>query len=936
MNDFIEILGARENNLKNIDLLIPRNKLIIFTGLSGSGKSTLAFDTIFAEGQRRYMQSLSSYARQFLGQFEKPDIDFALGLSPTVSIDQKSTNNNPRSTVGTITEIYDYLRLLFARIGDEFCLICNEKITAGSAQNIVKSIKKLDNNTKIRLISPIVSDRKGEYAISLSNLKKNGFSRVIIDGYDYDLNDDIVLKKNVRHDISVIIDRIVIKDGIDSRLTESVELALKTGGGKLILHTLDDNRYQKFSQYRSCPNDHELALESLEPRYFSFNAPFGACEMCHGIGYKTSFDPSLLISNTNLSLEDGAIEIAKSAFYQSFYKAMSKKINFDLKTPYKKLPNDVKNAILYGKDITLDIEFKNNIGQIRRYKIKCEGIIPMFERRYSESISSDAKARYEQFMRKIPCIKCNGSRLKKEILNVKIDGKSIYDITEMPVSKTKEWIDDLELSPIKEKIAHEILKEIISRLQFMLDVGLHYLTLSRSASTLSGGESQRIRLATQIGAGLVGVTYVLDEPSIGLHQRDNDRLISSLKGLRDLGNTVIVVEHDADTMKASDHIVDIGPLAGESGGKIVHNGTYEEILKNKNSLTGMYLSGQKIIETPKTRRKISKDNYIKIIGAKENNLKNINVSFPLNVFTCVTGVSGSGKSSLVNSILSKTLEARLNKKMVASGSFDDFLGIEKVEKIVHVDQKPIGRTPRSNPATYVGVWDKIRQLYACLPRSKELGFSPGRFSFNVAGGRCETCQGDGVKRIEMNFLPDVFVQCESCGGSRYNKQTLTIKLKDKSIADILDMTIENAYNFFNKYPSIKKQISTLMDVGLGYIKLGQSATTLSGGEAQRVKLSLELQKRFSKKTIYVLDEPTTGLHFDDVSKLLKVLQSLVDKGNTVIVIEHNLDVIKSSDYIIDLGPDGGYQGGELVACGTPEQISKNKNSHTGKYLKLIL
>lgn len=945
MSERLIIKGAKEHNLKSVDLDLPRDQLIVFTGLSGSGKSSLAFDTIFAEGQRRYVESLSAYARQFLGQMDKPDVDFIEGLSPSVSIDQKSTNRNPRSTVGTITEVYDYLRLLFARTGVQHCPVCDEKIVSQTPQQIVDQILELPEGTKYQILAPIVRGRKGEYVDLFKDLQQKGFARALVDGEVVSLANPPQLEKKLKHQIDVVVDRLVSKEGIIQRLSDSIETALSLAAGLVIVDVVSasnekENGTQiKFSEHRSCPNEHELTLEEIEPRTFSFNAPYGACPQCTGIGFRLEVDQELIIPDPTKSLREGAIEPwakTSSEYFVNILNGLAKELDFSMDMAWGELSLEVKKAVLHGKDHKVEVSFRNRWGRERQYTTGFEGVIPFIERRHAETESDWSKDKYESYMRQVPCPSCKGSRLKAEVLAVKIAGKSIAEICELPISESRELLENLELQGRSLQIAGQILKEIQARLGFLLDVGLNYLTLARAAGTLSGGEAQRIRLATQIGSGLVGVLYVLDEPSIGLHQRDNRRLIDTLVRLRNLGNTLIVVEHDEDTIRASDWVVDIGPGAGEHGGVVVHSGKYEDLLTNEESITGAYLSGRRRIETPTTRRKTSKDRVIKVKGARENNLKNVNAEFPLGVFTAVTGVSGSGKSTLVNSVLYTVLANELNGARQVAGKHTKIEGIEHLDKVVHVDQGPIGRTPRSNPATYTGVWDHIRKLFAQTQEAKIRGYQPGRFSFNVKGGRCEACSGDGTLRIEMNFLPDVYVPCEECKGDRYNRDTLQVHFKGKNVADVLNMPIDEAAKFFEAVPAIARHLNTLVEVGLGYVRLGQSAPTLSGGEAQRVKLAAELQRRSKGKTIYVLDEPTTGLHFEDINRLLKVLQSLVDKGNTVVVIEHNLDVIKSADWVIDMGPEGGGGGGTIVAQGTPEQVSKNENSHTGRFLKEII
>ncbi len=942
----ITIQGAREHNLKNVSLSIPRNRMVVFTGLSGSGKSSLAFDTLFAEGQRRYVESLSAYARQFLGRMDKPDVDFIEGLSPAVSIDQKTTNRNPRSTVGTITEIYDYLRLLFARVATQYCPECGRKVSAQTTQQMTDTLLSLPMRTRLQILSPIVKGRKGEFKDTLELLRSDGYARVIIDNQMHELSEDIKLAKQKKHTIEVVIDRLVIKDGIRVRLNDSIETALKLSNGVVVADFVDEpqdssNRRQSFSEHRACPNNHPLELDEIEPRTFSFNAPYGACKDCSGIGYNLEIDPELVIPNIEKSLAQGAIEpwaMNKSAgmYYQHVLKGLAKDLGFSMDTPWKDLPEDVKHAVLYGHDFIVTVSYKNRWGRQREYSTGFEGVIRTLMRKHDETDSDQMRQYYESYMREVPCRACKGKRLRPEVLAVKIGNCSIADVCDMPVCESLNWINSLQLKGSQAIIAGEVLKEIRARLGFLNDVGLSYLTLSRGAKTLSGGEAQRIRLATQIGSGLVGVMYVLDEPSIGLHQRDNERLISTLHHLRNLGNTLIVVEHDEDTIRKADWLVDIGPEAGERGGEVVYCGPSSSIANAERSITGDYISGRRSILIPKMRRKVDPLRMLKIIGAREHNLKNIDVSIPLGVFTCITGVSGSGKSTLINSILYPVLANKLNGARIVPGKHKDIKGIDKCDKVVHVDQNPIGKTPRSNPATYTGVWDKIRSLFAQTSEAKVRGYGPGRFSFNVKGGRCEACHGDGTLKIEMNFLPDVYVECEACHGKRYNRETLEVKYNGKSVSDVLNMPISDAAIFFKSYPSISRYLKTLVDVGLGYIRLGQSAPTLSGGESQRVKLATELQRRSTGKTVYILDEPTTGLHCEDVRKLLIVLQSLVDKGNTVIVIEHNLDVVKSADWIIDLGPEGGDGGGSVVAQGTPESVAECDSSWTGKFLKPML
>lgn len=941
----IHVQGARENNLKNVDLTIPRNAMVVFTGLSGSGKSSLAFDTIFAEGQRRYVESLSSYARMFLGQVDKPDVDFIEGLSPAVSIDQKSTSKNPRSTVGTITEIYDYMRLLWSRIGRPHCPECGEEITQQTPQQIVDQLMSLPERTKLQVLAPVVSARKGEFVDLFKDLALQGYSRARVDGETIQLSEPPRLEKQYKHTIEVVVDRLVIKESVHQRLTDSIETALKLADGRVMVDLVDEpadspERVRTFSENLSCPNNHPLQIDEIEPRAFSFNSPFGACSACDGIGSKLQVDEELVIPNADLTLGEGAIAPwsqgkATTEYWLRLLKGLGKEVGFDLNTPWKDLPARAKKAVLNGKDFKVTVSYKNRFGRERRYTSGFEGVYAYIKRKHEETESDWSKDRYEQYMRNVACEACNGARLNPTILAVLVGGKSIADVTGMPMRESLTFMRKLELNDREAKIAELVLREIDARLQFLLDVGLDYLTLSRPAATLSGGEAQRIRLATQIGSGLTGVLYVLDEPSIGLHQRDNRRLIETLVKLRNMGNTLIVVEHDEDTMKESDWIVDVGPGAGEHGGEIVHSGTYQELLKNKDSLTGAYVSGKKSIEVPEKRRPVDKKRMIKVVGARENNLQNISVKFPLGVLTAVTGVSGSGKSTLVNEILYTALASKLNGAKKVPGRHKSIEGVDQLDKIIHVDQSPIGRTPRSNPATYTGVFDHIRKLFAETNEAKIRGYQPGRFSFNVKGGRCEACHGDGTLKIEMNFLPDVFVPCEVCHGARYNRETLEVKYKGKNIAEVLQMPVEEAAEFFAAFSPIARHLNTLVDVGLGYIRLGQPGTTLSGGEAQRVKLASELQKRSNGRSIYVLDEPTTGLHFEDIRKLLKVLQGLVEKGNTVITIEHNLDVIKSADWLIDMGPEGGDGGGQVIAEGTPEELAKVEESHTGYFLKEI-
>ena len=943
----IVISGAREHNLKNVDLAIPRNKMVVFTGLSGSGKSSLAFDTLFAEGQRRYVESLSAYARQFLGQMDKPDVDFIEGLSPAVSIDQKTTNRNPRSTVGTITEIYDYLRLLFARTGIPHCPECGEVIQAQTPQQIVDALLAYPEGTRFQVLAPVVKGRKGEFTELFDQLRSDGYSRVLVDGQMHRLSDSITLAKTHKHHIDVVIDRLAVKESAKQRLTDSVETALRLTGGVVTAEFVDLDqddpaRFRPFSEHRSCPNGHELELEEIEPRTFSFNAPYGACPACTGIGYSLEIDPELVISDPDKSLADGVIEPWSATKTQQEYNShllqgLADEMGFSLKTPWKDLPKKVQNAILHGHNFEVKVHYRNRWGREREYSTGFEGVVHSLMRRYHETDSDQMKQYYESYMREVPCQVCQGKRLRPEVLAVTVDGKSIVDVCDMPVCDSLAWALNLHLEGAAAKIAAEVLKEIRARLGFLNDVGLGYLTLSRAAATLSGGEAQRIRLATQIGSGLVGVMYVLDEPSIGLHQRDNEKLIETLHNLRDLGNSLIVVEHDQETIETADWLVDIGPGAGEHGGVITYSGPAKGIVDAPLSVTGDYLAGRREIAVPKQRRAVKKNGpRLRVVGARANNLKNLSVDIPLGVFTCITGVSGSGKSTLINQILYPVLADKLNGARIVPGKHTRVEGLDNLRKVIHVDQNPIGRTPRSNPATYTGVWDKIRQLFAKTPEAQVRGYGPGRFSFNVKGGRCEACHGDGTIKIEMNFLPDVYVECETCHGKRYNRETLEVKYNGKTVSDVLDMPIEEAAQFFKSYPSISRYLDTLVDVGLGYIRLGQPATTLSGGESQRVKLATELQRRSDGRTIYILDEPTTGLHFEDIRRLLAVLQGLVDKGNSVVVIEHNLDVIKSADRIIDLGPEGGEGGGTVVTQGTPEQVAECAESWTGKFLKPML
>ena len=939
MNDKIIIRGAKEHNLKNINLEIPRDKLVVITGLSGSGKSSLAFDTLYAEGQRRYVESLSSYARQFLGIMQKPDVESIEGLSPAISIDQKTTSKNPRSTVGTVTEIYDYIRLLYARIGVPYCPKCGKKIEKQTIDQIVESVLELDEGTKIQILSPIVRGRKGEFVKLLQGYVKEGFTRARIDGKTVELTEDLQIDKKKKHNVEIIVDRLVIKEDVKSRLTESIEIALKHANNIVIINVKNEKDILYSTNY-ACP-DCDISFEELSPRMFSFNNPFGACPTCAGIGYLMKMDEELIIPDKTKTLYDGVKAFGASTMKKSetmakmYFESIAKHYGVDITKSIKNLPRSFLDKILYGTG-TEEIDFEySSVAGTRKFKAPFEGVIPTLERRHSETKSQGMRDFYEYYMSDSDCPDCKGARLRKESLAVKVGSKNINELTNMPINKIKDYINSLKLTKKEQIISDQIIKELNKRLQFLIDVGLEYLTLSRSAGTLSGGEAQRIRLATQIGSALTGVLYILDEPSIGLHQRDNERLINTLKKLRDLGNTVLVVEHDEDTMLAADQVIDIGPGPGVHGGKVIAQGTAEEIMKFEDSITGQYLSRRKQIRVPEKRRKPKRES-IEVIGATENNLKNLNVKFPLGVFTCVTGVSGSGKSTLVNEVLYKSIARKLYESKEKPGKCKEIKGIENIDKIINIDQSPIGRTPRSNPATYTGVFDHIRDLFATTNEAKLRGYDKGRFSFNVAGGRCEACNGDGIIRIEMHFLPDVYVPCEVCHGKRYNSETLQVKYKGKTISDVLDMTVEEALEFFKNIPRIKQKIQTLYDVGLGYIKLGQPSTTLSGGEAQRVKLATELSKKPTGKTLYILDEPTTGLHIADVHKLVDILQRLVDTGNTIVVIEHNLDLIKTADYIIDLGPEGGDAGGTIVQVGTPEQIVKNEKSYTGKFLKEYL
>ncbi len=939
MKQYITIKGAKEHNLKNIDIKIPRNELVVLTGLSGSGKSSLAFDTIYAEGQRRYMESLSSYARQFLGQAEKPDVEKIEGLSPAISIDQKTTNRNPRSTVGTVTEIYDYFRLLYARIGIPHCPKCGKEIKRQTVDQMVDAIMELPEGTKFQLLAPVVRGRKGMHEKVLKQAKKSGYVRVIVDGSLYDLAEEITLDKNRKHDISIVVDRLVVKKGVERRLNDSIEAVMKLAEGSMIVDVVGERQINMSSSF-SCP-DCGISIDEIEPRSFSFNNPFGACPTCFGLGYKMEFDVDLMIPDQSVSIADGAIVVLgwqsctdKKSYTRAILDALAEEYHFDLNTPFNQMSEEARNIILYGTNgHEVKVHYKSQRGE-GVYDVAFEGLIRNVQRRYREVSSDSVKEEYESFMTVTSCDDCNGQRLKAESLAVTVADKNIYEITTMSIDKLVDFLENIELTDRQQFIGGGILKEIKARLNFLMDVGLNYLALYRATGTLSGGEAQRIRLATQIGSGLVGVAYILDEPSIGLHQRDNDKLIATLKHLRDLGNTLLVVEHDEDTMLAADHIVDIGPGAGEHGGEVIAQGTAAQIMKNKKSITGAYLSGRIRIPVPEKRKEPT--GWIAVKGARQNNLKNIDVSFPLGVLTCVTGVSGSGKSSLVNEILYKHLAKELNRARMKAGDHDAIEGLDQLDKVINIDQSPIGRTPRSNPATYTGVFDMIRDLFAGTKDAKTRGYKKGRFSFNISGGRCEACRGDGIVKIEMHFLPDVYVPCEVCGGKRYNRETLEVTYKGKNIYDVLNMTVDEACDFFQNVPSILRKIETLKEVGLGYIRLGQPSTTLSGGEAQRVKLATELSRRSTGKTVYILDEPTTGLHFADVHKLVEILQRLSDGGNTVIVIEHNLEVIKTADYIVDIGPEGGDGGGTIVMAGTPEEIAQCKESYTGKYLKKFL
>ncbi|WP_433913736.1 excinuclease ABC subunit UvrA [Brevibacterium litoralis] len=939
--DTIYVQGARAHNLKNVDIRIPRDSLVVFTGLSGSGKSSLAFDTIFAEGQRRYVESLSSYARMFLGQVDKPDVDIIEGLSPAVSIDQKSTSRNPRSTVGTITEVHDFMRLLWARVGKPHCPVCHEPITRQTPQQIVDQLLELPERTRFLVLAPVVRQRKGEFADLFADLQAKGFARAVVDGEQIQLSEPPTLKKQYKHDISVVVDRLVVRDGMRQRLADSVETGLAIAEGRLDVELVDEGTTRTFSEHMSCPNDHPLAIDEIEPRTFSFNSPFGACPDCDGIGSRLQVDESLVVPDEDLSLGAGAIAPwstgkTTAKYFNRLLKGLGDELGFDLKTPWSDLAPSQRKAILEGKDYKVEVKYKNRFGRERVYATGFEGVYQYILRKHGETESESSKERYESYMRQVPCATCKGARLKPEVLSVLVGGKSIAEVSDLALDQALEFLSGLQLDSRDRQVAAQVMKEITARLTFLLDVGLEYLSLSRTAGTLSGGEAQRIRLATQIGSGLVGVLYVLDEPSIGLHQRDNRRLIETLTRLKDLGNTLIVVEHDEETIEAADWIVDIGPGAGEHGGQVIYSGPVVGLAEAEDSVTGAYLSGRRRLEIPATRRAIDPDRIITVERARENNLRDVTVEFPLGVLTAVTGVSGSGKSTLVNDILYTRMANELNGAKRVPGRHKRITGIDQLDKVIHVDQSPIGRTPRSNPATYTGVFDKVRQLFAETEVARIRGYQPGRFSFNVKGGRCENCHGDGTIKIEMNFLPDVYVPCEVCEGARYNRETLEAHFKGKSIADVLDMPIAEAAEFFEAVPSIARYLRTLVEVGLGYVRLGQPATTLSGGEAQRVKLAAELQKRTRGRTVYVLDEPTTGLHFEDIRKLLSVLQSLVEKGNTVIVIEHNLDVIASADHIIDMGPEGGRGGGTVVATGTPEHVATVAGSHTGEFLARML
>ncbi|KDR94846.1 excinuclease ABC subunit A [Peptoclostridium litorale DSM 5388] len=939
-NEKIVIRGAKEHNLKNIDIEIPRNKLVVFTGLSGSGKSSLAFDTIYAEGQRRYVESLSAYARQFLGQMEKPDVEYIEGLSPAISIDQKTTSKNPRSTVGTVTEIYDYFRLLFARIGEPHCPVCKKKISQMTIEQIADKVMELGEGTRIQLMSPVVRGKKGRHEKTLDTIKKEGFVRVRVDGHVYDIGEDIELDKNKKHNIEVVVDRIVVKEGLDSRLYDSIETCVKLSDGLVVVDVVGDEEIMLSTKFACI--EHGIGIEDLSPRMFSFNSPFGACEQCNGLGFMKKVDPKLVVPNEDLSIRQGAVAAwassgagSEDTYYFKMMGSLAKHYGQSLDAPFRELDKKFVNKLLYGDDIVLSFDFESQYGGRRTYSSKFEGVINNLERRYLETSSDYIRQKIEEYMGENPCPKCKGDRLKDESLSVLVDGMNIAQLTDMSIALLTETIEGLKLTEMQKLIGKDIIKEIRERLHFLKDVGLEYLTLSRSAGTLSGGESQRIRLATQIGSSLVGVLYVLDEPSIGLHQRDNDRLLSTLRRLTDIGNTLIVVEHDEDTINAADFIVDIGPGAGVHGGEIVATGSIDDIKNEERSITGKYLSGKLKVELPKERRAGNGSSLV-VKGARENNLKNIDVELPLGVFTCITGVSGSGKSSLVNEILYKGAASKIQRLKSRPGDHDAILGLEHIDKVIDIDQSPIGRTPRSNPATYTGVFDHIRDIFASTPEAKARGYNKGRFSFNLKGGRCEACKGDGIIKIEMHFLPDVYVPCEVCKGKRYNRETLQVKYKDKTISEVLDMNVEEALQFFENIPAIKKKLQTLMDVGLGYIKLGQPSTQLSGGEAQRIKLSSELSKRSTGKTLYILDEPTTGLHMADVDRLIEMLHKLVEGGNSVMVIEHNLDVIKTADHIVDLGPEGGDKGGYVIAKGTPEDIANTDASYTGSFLKKYL